>query len=170
MTREHHLPVSLHMKSNDLSKKASLTLMNQTFDRMRMNSTHRHIIFFLIRNITTTRYYNIVSKRKVTKEWYRKRNTIELILLLTSSSCVGTKHAISFSTICFSFNHCRKESKNESNLGQIFFLRKFFINSVMLDCTIKPIFQELNKMSMSSFTQLNIKTGVITNSGNFNKR
>lgn len=40
----------------------------------------------------------------------------------------------------------------------------------MLDCTIKPIFQELNKMSMSNFTQLNIKTGVITNSGNFNKR
>lgn len=46
MTSEHHLPVSLHMKSNDLSKKASLTLMNQTFDRMWMNSTHRHIIFF----------------------------------------------------------------------------------------------------------------------------
>lgn len=45
MTTEHYLPVSLHMKSNDLSKKAFFNFDNQTFDRLWMDSIHRHIIF-----------------------------------------------------------------------------------------------------------------------------
>lgn len=45
MTTEHHLPVSIHMKSNDLSKKAFLNFDNQTFDRLWMDSIHKHIIF-----------------------------------------------------------------------------------------------------------------------------
>lgn len=45
MTTEHYLPVSLHMNSNDLSKKAFLNFDNQTFDRLWMDSIHRNIIF-----------------------------------------------------------------------------------------------------------------------------
>lgn len=45
MTTERYLPVSLHMKSNDLSKKAFFNFDNQTFDRLWMDSIHKHIIF-----------------------------------------------------------------------------------------------------------------------------
>lgn len=113
---------------------------------------YTNISSFYIRNSNTTRYYNIVCKRKFTKEWNRKRNTTELILQLTSSSCVGTRHAISFSTICFSFNHCRKESKNESNLGQISFSEKICKLSYVW-CTIKSILQDLIKMSLSNLNE-----------------
>lgn len=113
---------------------------------------YTNISSFYIRNSIITRYYNIVCKRKFTKEWNRKRNTTELILQLTSSSCVGTRHAISFSTICFSFNHCRKESKNESNLGQISFSEKICKLSYVW-CTIKSILQDLIKMSLSNLNE-----------------
>lgn len=150
ITTEHYLPVSLHMKSNDLSKKAFLNFDNQTFDRLWMDSIHRHNHLFT--SETATLPDIIVCKRKFTKEWNRKRNTTELILLLTSSSCVGTRHAISFSTICFSFNHCRKESKNESTLGQISFSEKICKLSYVW-CTIKSILQDLIKMSLSNLNE-----------------
>lgn len=65
MTTERYLPVSLHMNSNDLSKKAFFNFDNQT-DCGWIQYTD--ISSFYIRNSNTTRYYNIVCKRKFTKE------------------------------------------------------------------------------------------------------